>query len=233
MEEGERITAVLPVRDFPEDQYVFMATGSGTVKKTPLSHFSRPRASGIIAVELRSDDYLIGVAITDGKRDVMLFSDAGKAIRFKEDSVRPMGRTACGVRGIKLGPGKQVIGLIIVNEGDVLTATERGYGKRTAIADFPVHGRGGQGVIAMQVGERNGPVVRAVQVEPSDEIMLITNVGTLVRTRVDEISMMGRNAQGVRLISIGEHDKLVGVERIASLNGEVEGEEPDTDAESP
>jgi len=225
LEAGERINAVLPVRDFPEDQYVLMATASGTVKKTPLSHFARPRTSGIIAVDLREDDYLIDVAITNGERDVMLFSDAGKAIRFNEGAVRPMGRTACGVRGIRLADGQRVIGLIIVEEGCVLTATETGYGKRTPVVDFPAHGRGGQGIIAMQVNERNGPLVGAVQVVDDDEIMLISNMGTLIRTRVDEISVMGRNTQGVRLINVGADDKLVGVERIASLNGEEEGDE--------
>jgi len=227
LEPDERINAVLPVKEFGEDQFVFMATSTGTVKKTPLSHFSRPRTNGIIAVELREDDYLVDVAITDGGRDVMLLSDAGKVIRFPEDAVRPMGRTACGVRGIKLGKDQKVIALIIVGEGAVLTATEHGYGKRTPVDEFPLHGRGGQGVIAMQVTERNGPLVSAVQVSEQDEIMLISNTGTLVRTRVDEISTMGRNTQGVRLIALDEGDKLVGVERIESLDGdEAEGDEP-------
>ncbi len=225
LEADERINAVLPVKEFGEDQFVFMATSSGTVKKTPLSHFSRPRASGIIAVELREDDYLVDVAITDGGCDVMLFSDAGKVIRFPEEAVRPMGRTACGVRGIKLGKGQKVIALIIVGEGSVLTATEHGYGKRTAMDEFPIHGRGGQGVIAMQVTDRNGALVSAVQAGDQDEIMLISNTGTLVRTRVGEISSMGRNTQGVRLIALGEGDKLVGMERVESL----EGEEPEGD----
>ncbi len=236
LEPDERINAVLPVQDFPEDQFVFMAAASGTVKKTPLSHFSRPRANGIIAVDLREDDYLINVAITDGSRDVMLFSDAGKAIRFPEDAVRPMGRTACGVRGIKLGPDQRVIALIIVGEGTrmVLTATENGYGKRTHTDEFPLHGRGGQGVIAMQISERNGALVSALQVSDDDEIMLISNMGTLIRTRVDEVSQMGRNTQGVRLISVSGDDKLVGVERVESLNGEEDDEalqEPAPDGE--
>jgi len=227
LEPDERINAVLPVKEFGEDQFVFMATSTGTVKKTPLSHFSRPRTNGIIAVELREDDYLVDVAITDGGCDVMLMSDAGKVIRFPEDAVRPMGRTACGVRGIKLGKDQKVIALIIVGEGAVLTATEHGYGKRTPVDEFPLHGRGGQGVIAMQVTERNGPLVSAVQVSDQDEIMLISNTGTLVRTRVDEISTMGRNTQGVRLIALDEGDKLVGVERIESLDGdEAEGDVP-------
>ncbi|MEJ2380021.1 MAG: DNA gyrase subunit A [Gammaproteobacteria bacterium] len=225
LEPDERINAVLPIKEFRDDQYVFMAASSGTVKKTPLSHFSRPRSNGIIAVELRDDDHLVDVAITDGRQDVMLFSDAGKAIRFSEQAVRPMGRTACGVRGIKLGPGQRLIALIIVEQGSILTATEHGYGKRTAAGDFPPHGRGGQGVIAMQVTERNGPLVGAVQVQDDDEIMLISNTGTLVRTTVAGVSAMGRNTQGVRLINISGNDKLVGVERIASLNGDDDGDE--------
>jgi len=218
LQEEERITAVLPVTEYSEDQFIFMATTNGTVKKTPLSHFSRPRSNGIIAVELRDNDQLVGVAITDGEQDVMLFSNAGKAIRFNESVVRPMGRTACGVRGIRLSEGQSVIALIIIGEGEILAATEKGYGKRTPIGDYPVHGRGGQGVIAIIVNERNGDVVGADQVCDSDEIMLISNGGTLVRTRVQEISIMSRNTQGVRLISISEDEKLVGVERVASLD---------------
>ncbi len=212
LEEGERINAVLPVREYSENQYVFMATAQGTVKKTALADFSRPRTSGIIAVDLRDDDYLVNVDITDGSRDVMLFSNAGKAIRFQESDVRPMGRTACGVRGIRLAPGQKVIALIIVEEGTVLTATENGYGKRTSVSDYPIHGRGGQGVISIQGSERNGNVVGAVLVRDEDEIMLISNGGTLVRTRVNEISTMGRNTQGVRLISLQGDERLVGVE---------------------
>ncbi|MCK5091545.1 MAG: DNA gyrase subunit A, partial [Gammaproteobacteria bacterium] len=173
LDPDERITAVLPVKEFTEDQYVFMATSNGTVKKTPLSHFSRPRSSGIIAVELRADDHLVDVAITDGTRDVMLFSDAGKAIRFNEAGVRPMGRTACGVRGIRIKPGQKLIALIIVEEGEVLTVTENGYGKRTLLEDYPAHSRGGQGVISIQLSERNGDVVSATQVNEDNEIMLI------------------------------------------------------------
>jgi DNA gyrase subunit A len=219
LQEDERITAILPVTEFSEDQYIFMATSSGTVKKTPLSHFSRPRSNGIIGVELRDGDHLVDVAITDGEQDVMLFSNAGKAIRFSEKDVRPMGRTACGVRGIKLQAEQTVIALIIVAEGEILTATENGYGKRTSIEDYPVHGRGGQGIIAITVNERNGSVVGADQVSDEDEIMLISNGGTLVRTRVVEISIMGRNTQGVRLISLSNVEKLVGLERVDSLDG--------------
>jgi DNA gyrase subunit A len=222
LQEDERITAILPVTEFSEDQFIFMATTSGTVKKTPLSHFSRPRSNGIIAVELRDNDQLVGVAITDGEQDVMLMSNAGKSIRFNEKDVRPMGRTACGVRGIKLQEGQSVISLIIVGEGEILATTVNGYGKRTAIEDYPVHGRGGQGVIAITVNERNGEVVGADQVCQDDEIMLISNAGTLVRTRVQEISVMGRNTQGVRLISLGGDEKLVGIERVASLDSDEE-----------
>jgi DNA gyrase subunit A len=233
LEEDERINAVLPVKAFTEDHFVFMATASGTIKKTPLADFSRPRSNGIIAVDLRDGDYLVDVAITDGTRDVMLFSDAGKAIRFNESDLRPMGRTACGVRGIRLQPGQRVISLIIVDEGDVLMATENGYGKRTAVSEYPVHGRGGQGVISIQGSARNGDVVGAVLVRDDDEIMLITNAGTLVRTRVNEISRLSRNTQGVRLINVGEDESLVGVERILEIEveegegeGEGEGEAP-------
>ena len=223
LEEDERINAVLPIREFSPTQFVFMATASGTVKKTPLSGFSRPRARGIIALDLRDGDRLVDVAITDGERDVMLFTDAGKAIRFKESDVRTMGRTACGVRGIRLQPGQEVIALIIVDEGYVLTATENGFGKRTAVEDYPLHGRGGQGVISVQTTSRNGAVVGARLVTENDEIMLISNAGTLVRTRAEEVSCMGRNTQGVTLIAVGEDEKLVGLERIVEAD-EAEGE---------
>jgi DNA gyrase subunit A len=214
LEPGERINAVLPIREFSADHFVFMATARGTVKKTALADFSRPRANGIIGIDLREDDYLIDVAITDGSRDIMLFSDAGKVIRFKEADVRSMGRTACGVRGIKLPPGQRVISLIIASDSPVLTATENGYGKRTLADDYPVYGRGGQGVIAIQVNDRNGTVVGAVPADDQDEVMLISAGGTLVRTRVHEISVMGRNTQGVRLISLDAGENLVGIERI-------------------
>ena len=214
LEADERINAILPIRDFTDDHHIFMATAMGTVKKTALSSFSRPRANGIIGIDLRDDDYLIDVAITDGSRDIMLFSNAGKVIRFKESDVRAMGRTACGVRGIKLQAGQHVISLIIASDSPVLTATENGYGKRTSADDYPVYGRGGQGVIAIQISERNGAVVGAVPADDSDEVMLISGGGTLVRTRVNEISVMGRNTQGVRLISLVNGESLVGIERI-------------------
>ncbi len=220
LEEGERINAVLSVREYDADKYILMATSSGVVKKTPLADFSRPRSNGIIALELRDDDRLIGVDITDGSKDVMLMTSAGKAIRFSEETVRPMGRTARGVRGVKLGPGQTAISLIVVDDGDVLTVTEKGYGKRTAMSDYPVHGRGGQGVISIQTSSRNGNVVGADLVHDDDELMLITNGGTLVRTRVNEVSVQGRNTQGVRLIRLSDDELLVGLDRIASLSAD-------------
>jgi len=232
LEEGERINAILPIREYDDDKFIFMATASGTVKKTSLKDFSRPRANGIIAIELRDDDQLVGVDITNGQRDVLLFTSAGKSVRFNESTVRQMGRNAVGVRGIKLKEGQSLISLIIVDEGHVLTATEKGYGKRTAIDDFPVHGRGGQGVIAIQTTDRNGDVVGATLVKPEDEIMLITNGGTLVRTKVDEISIVGRNTQGVRLITLGEGETLNGLERIAEVQDENETEATDGEAKS-
>lgn len=227
LEADERINAILPIREFAEDHYVFMATASGTVKKTALADFSRPRSNGIIAIDLRETDYLIDVAITDGTQDIMLFSDAGKVIRFSENDVRAMGRTACGVRGIKLQKGQRVISLIIASDSPVLTATEQGYGKRTAADDYPLHGRGGQGVIAIQVTERNGTVVGAITADDNDEVMLISSGGTLVRTRVNEISVMGRNTQGVRLISLVEGELLVGIERIIEERDEDEEDAAD------
>ena len=222
LEEGERINAILPIREYDEHHYVFFATANGTVKKTPLKDFSRPRASGIIAVELREDDQLVGVELTAGEQDVLLFSSGGKAIRFSEADVRPMGRNAVGVRGIKLAKEQKVISLIIATEGDILTATENGYGKRTPVNDYPRHGRGGQGVISIQTTVRNGQVTGAELVGGEDEVMLITTSGTLVRTRVDEISIMGRNTQGVKLISLGEGEKLSGIERIEKIQADVE-----------
>jgi DNA gyrase subunit A len=221
LEPGERINAVLPVKEYSSDRFVFMATASGTVKKTPLVDFSRQRASGIIAVELRGGDSLVGVAITDGKRDIMLLTSDGKAIRFRESEVRPMGRGAAGVRGIRLAPDQRVISLIIVEgEGAILTATENGYGKRTPLVEHGLQGRGGQGLIAIRTSERNGEVIGALQVGEENEIMLITDGGTLVRTRVAEISTLGRNTQGVKLISLGSDEKLCGLDRIAPMDAE-------------
>jgi DNA gyrase subunit A len=194
-----------------------MATSLGTVKKTPLAAFSRPRASGIIAVDLRDDDRLVGVALTDGTREIMLCTSGGKAIRFHEDEVRPMGREAAGVRGVRLGAAQRVIALLVLGEGHVLTASENGYGKLTPLEEFPGHGRGGQGVIALQTTERNGATVAALQVLEQDELMLISSTGTLVRTPVADISVVGRNTQGVRLIRLSEGERLTGVERVAAL----------------
>ena len=229
LEEGERINAVLPVREYPEDRFVFMATASGTVKKTPLVDFSRPRASGIIAVDLRDDDQLIGVDITDGSQSIMLFTSAGKAIRFKESDVRAMGRTACGVRGMRLGKGQRVISLIIGNDGDVMTVTENGFGKRTPIEQFPIKGRGGMGVISIKTSERNGAQVGAVLVDEDDEMMLITDGGTLVRTRVSDVSRMGRDTQGVTMIRLSKKEKLIGIERVEALDDEDTGESDDVE----
>lgn len=215
LEAGERITSMLPVKDFSLDHFVFMATANGTVKKTALTNFSRQRSVGLRAIELDAGDELVGTAETDGSKDVMLVSSSGKSIRFSESDVRPMGRIARGVRGIRMAEGAQMIALIIPDqEREILAVSENGYGKRTRTEDFPVYGRGGQGVIGMQTSERNGSVVGAVQVAGSDEIMLISDKGTLVRTRVDEISVQGRNTQGVRLIRLKEGEKLVGLERV-------------------
>ena len=229
--EHEKITAVLPVSEFDENHFVFMATAKGTVKKTALSAFSRPMSKGIIAISLEDGDYLIGVSITDGKRDIMLFSDGGKAMRFAESEVRAMGRNAAGVRGMKLAKGQEVISLITASDEElsVLTATENGYGKRTPISDYTRHGRGTQGMIAIQCSERNGKLLAARLVSREDEIMLITTGGVLIRTRVSEVREMGRSTQGVRLIRLSDDEQLVGLERI--VEPEVEegegGEEDD------
>ncbi len=227
LEPEERINAVLPVREFAEGYYVFMATSHGTVKKTPLVAFSRPRRDGIIALGLRDDDYLVDVAITDGRQEILLFGSNGKAIRFRETDVRAMGRTAGGVRGLKLFGDDRVIALIIASEGDILTATERGFGKRTSLDEYPLRGRGGQGVIAIQTSERNGPLVGAQQVLPDDEVMLITGNGVLVRTPVEGISVLSRNTQGVKLIRLDEGDRLAGMERIEASEDDDVAEEPE------
>ncbi len=216
--EDELINAMLPVREYLDDNFVFMATKFGTVKKVALTAFSRPRSSGIIAVALDDGDSLVGVAITDGNKDIMLFSDAGKVIRFPEEQVRPIGRTARGVRGIRLQEGQIVISLVVVkSSGTILTATEFGYGKRTDVEEYRITGRGGQGVISIQVNERNGKVVNAVQVDANDEAMLITDQGTLVRFRVNELSIIGRNTQGVRLINVSSGEKVVAMQRIEEI----------------
>ncbi|MEZ8027089.1 DNA topoisomerase (ATP-hydrolyzing) subunit A [Enterovibrio norvegicus] len=232
LEPNERITAILPVKEYADDKFVFMATADGTVKKTPLTDFSRPRSAGIIAVNLREGDSLIGVDITDGTRDIMLFSSFGKVVRFYESpvfdeegnakgGVRGMGRTAAGVRGIKLAPNDKVVSLIVPHtDGDILTVTVNGYGKRTSLAEYPAKSRATQGVVSIKVSERNGPVVGAVQVSEGDEFMMITNAGTLVRTRASEVSQVGRNTQGVTLIRTSKDEAVVGLQRI---------EEPDED----
>jgi len=222
--EHEKITAVLPVKEFDENHFVFMATALGTVKKTALSAFSRPMAKGIIAVNLDAGDHLIGVALTDGKQDAMLFSDAGKAVRFAEDEVRPMGRNAAGVRGMKLGKGQNVVSLLTASDESlsVLTATENGYGKRTPVAEYTRHGRGAQGIIAIDCSERNGRLIGAQLVGAEDEMMLITTGGVLIRTRVAEVREQGRSTQGVRLINlVDEGEKLAGLVKIVEPdNGE-------------
>jgi DNA gyrase subunit A len=235
--EHEKITAVLPVSAFDDEHFVFMATQLGTVKKTELSSFSRPMAKGIIAVTLEDQDYLIGVALTDGKQDVMLFSDEGKAIRFSEAEVRPMGRNATGVRGMKLQPGQRVISLLTAADESqsVLTATENGFGKRTSLAEYTKHGRGGQGMIAIDTSERNGRVVAAQLVTADDEIILITTGGVLIRTRVNEIREMGRATQGVTLINLDEGEKLTGLEKVVETdeNGEPAGLSAESPAGAP
>jgi DNA gyrase subunit A len=232
LEEGERINAVLPIREYEEDKFVFMATEQGTVKKTPLTDFSRPRASGIIAVDLREGDQLIGVDLTNGERDIMLFSSAGKAVRFSEQAVRAMGRTAAGVRGIRLDEGQRVISLVIADEGDILSVCENGYGKRTTIDQFPTKGRGTKGLISIRTSERNGQQIGAILVEEDDEIMLITDGGTLVRTRVSGVSRMGRDAQGVKMIALSRKEKLIGIARVEMLEGDEEDEEDEEENES-
>jgi DNA gyrase subunit A len=239
--DGEKITVILPIKGYQDDQYVFMATSLGTVKKTRLSDFSNPRKAGIIAVDLNENDFLVGAAITDGKHDVMLFSDAGKAVRFDENDVRPMGRTARGVRGMNLAAEQNVIAMLVApaeaSDGaapaedgvaapsSVLTATENGFGKRTPIAEYTRHGRGTKGMIAIQTSERNGKVVAASLVSPEDQIMLITTGGVLVRTRVSEIREMGRATQGVTLISVDEGTRLSGLQRIAESDSDDDSDE--------
>jgi len=243
LEADERITAILPTRDYPEDKFVVMATRKGTIKKTPLPEYSRPRNGGIIALNLVDDDELIGVDITDGDGEIMLFSDAGKVVRFTEEQVRSMGRTATGVRGIRLEEGQRVVSLIVTREyedeeANVLTVTENGYGKRTPLSEYPAKSRATKGVVSIKVSERNGSVVGAMEVINGNEIMLISNKGTLVRTRVNEVSTVGRNTQGVRLIRTADDEKVVGLQRIDEIDedevlidGEVIAEEGEASAE--
>jgi DNA gyrase subunit A len=223
LEQGEKVNAMLPVKEYRDDRFVFFATRQGVVKKTPLSEFSRPRSVGIWAIELDEGDRLVDVALTDGSRDVLLFASNGKAVRFAEDEVRPMGRTARGVRGITLTEQARVVTMLVAGEGDVLTATARGYGKRTPLDEYPRKGRGTQGVIAIQTSERNGELVGATQVTDEHEVMLISNQGTLVRTRAVEIAQLGRNTQGVTLIRLPADETLVSIARVAALGVEAEG----------
>ncbi|CAM3949989.1 DNA topoisomerase (ATP-hydrolyzing) subunit A [Vibrio neonatus] len=235
LEDGERITAILPVSEFSEDKFIFMATADGTVKKTSLDQFSNVRSNGLIAVNLRDEDSLIGVDITDGNSDIMLFSKAGKVVRFNEEQVRGMGRTAAGVRGIKLLNEDQVVSLIVPqNDGDILTITENGYGKRTILSEYPAKSRATQGVVSIKVSDRNGSVVGAVQTEDGDEFMVITDGGTLVRSRVSEVSQVGRNTQGVTLIRTVEGENVVALQRIdeieeSEIEEVAEGEDAATD----
>ncbi len=224
LEEGERITGLLPVREFSADHFVFMATRQGTVKKTSLEAFSRPRSNGIIALGLREDDELIGAVLTDGEQDLILASSSGRAIRFAEADVRAMGRTAAGVRGMRLGAGHALIALMRAADGDILFASEHGYGKRTAVEDFPRQGRGGQGVIGIRTSTRNGNTVGALSVAETDDLMLISAGGTLVRIAAAEVSVLGRNTQGVRLIRLGDGDRLVGIARLAAEEEEDDGD---------
>ncbi len=227
LQEGEKITTILPVKEFDDDHFVFMATAMGTVKKTPLTAFARPRSAGLIAVDLDEGDFLIGAAVTDGRHDVMLFTDGGKAIRFDEGDVRPMGRVSRGVRGMRLGDDQQVIALLVAADESqsVLTATENGFGKRTPIAEYTRHGRGGQGIIAIQTTPRNGKVVSASLVRLEDDVMLITTGGVLIRTRVNEISELSRATQGVTLINLDDGEKLIGLSRVPEADQEAELEE--------
>jgi len=232
LEENERITAILPVQEFEDDKYVFMATANGTVKKTALSAFKNKRSGGIIALNLRDEDSLIGVDLTEGTNSVMLFSQAGKVVHFSEDRVRAMGRAASGVRGMKLAEGDKVVSLIIPHsQGDILTVTENGYGKRTLLSEHPEKGRGTQGVVSIKVSDRNGQVVGAIQVDDTDEFMMITDGGTLVRTRADEVSQVGRNTQGVTLIRTTKDEHVVGLQRIAEIEDD-EQTDPESTEES-
>jgi DNA gyrase subunit A len=221
LDKDESINAILPVKEFTDEKYVFMVTSSGTCKKTSLTNFSRPRKGGIIAIELRDGDKLVGVEITSGEHDIMLFSAKGKSIRFKESDVRSVGRTAIGVRGIKLADRDEVVSLIVADqESPILTSTEKGYGKRTALDEYRTQARGGSGVISIKTSERNGRVVGAIQVTDEDEMMLISNKGTLVRARAVDVSIIGRNTQGVTLINIVDGEQLVSIAKIAETEDE-------------
>jgi DNA gyrase subunit A len=231
LEEGEKVQAVQPVREYEDGKYVFFATRNGTVKKTPLTEYAFRLARGKIAINLAEGDALVNAELSDGTRDIMLFASNGKAVRFGGDSVRPMGRTATGVRGMKLAEGEEVRSLIVVDgDGDVLTASERGFGKRTPIEEFPKKGRGTQGVIALKTNERNGALVGAIQLTERHDVLLISDGGTLVRTRAAEIAQVGRNTQGVTLMRLAADEKLQAIERLdATLDAEAEGAEDAVD----
>jgi len=231
LEDDERIQAILPIREYEDDKYIFMATEDGTVKKTELKAFSNQRASGLIALKLNEGNQLVDVALTEVDDEVMLFSTQGKAIRFKESDVRCMGRTAAGVRGIKMAKDQKVNALIVLREGRLLMATENGYGKRTEVEEFKAQNRGGGGVIAIQTSERNGASIGAVQVIDEDEIMLITNGGILVRTKVEDVSVVGRNTQGVRLIKLDKGENLTQLVQVASIEGDEDEDELSEDGD--
>ena len=214
LDKDERIQAVLPVKEFNESQYVFMSTERGGVKKTKLSAYSRPIKTGIKAIKLKDNDRVVNVEITDGKKQIMLFADSGKSIRFHEKDARPMGRVSQGVRGMRLDKDQKVISLLVIDEGNIITATENGFGKQTKVEEFSIQKRGGKGVIAIQTSERNGKVIGANQVNENDEVMFISSSGNLIRTKINSISVIGRNTQGVKLIRLSDDDKLLGMERI-------------------
>jgi DNA gyrase subunit A len=236
LSDGEKVNAILPIKEFVDGQFIFQATANGTVKKTPLLDYSRPRANGIRGIGLREGDKLIDVQLTDGQQDIMLFSTEGKAIRFNESLVRSMGRVATGIRGMRLKNEQQVVSLLVIpaecDDRYVLTATENGYGKRTKITEYPVKGRGGMGVMAIKTSERNGSMVGACLLDENSEMMLITNGGTIVRTRSSEVSIVGRNTQGVRLIRLTKQEKLVQLERVCETVIDEEDEVLDSSSES-
>ena len=220
LEKDERIQAVLPVKEFNDDQFIFMATETGSVKKTKLSAYSRPMKSGIKAIKLRDGDRVVNAEITDGSKEIMLFSNSGKSIRFKESDARPMGRVSQGVRGMRIDKDQKIISLVVLEEGNILVATENGYGKQTLKDEFSIQKRGGKGVIAIQTSDRNGNLIGAKQVSTGDEVMFISTSGNLIRTRTDDISIIGRNTQGVRLIRLSEDDNLLGMEKVISEDDE-------------
>ncbi|MEE9346509.1 MAG: DNA gyrase C-terminal beta-propeller domain-containing protein, partial [Methylococcales bacterium] len=232
LDDGERINAILAVHEYLENQFIFFATEQGTVKKTPIKEFETQRSNGKIAIDLRNNDVLVGAMVTDGLQDIMLFSSDGKAIRFAETDVRSMGRTAGGVRGIRLSENQKVIALTHAGDEAVLSVTENGYGKRTSVSEFSPQGRGGRGVISIQTSERNGQVVGVLMVDDTDDIMLITSGGVLVRTRANEISVIGRNTQGVKVIRMDDEEKVVSVDRIDGLQVGDEDSEDSDEADS-